>query len=289
MTKTLQNDTKPNGNVFAKQDDGSIQITLRIPKADIAKSKSEVLAEVQKTATIPGFRKGKAPISKVEETINQNELVERVLSRLLPKAYGDEIAKQKVQTAMYPKFQVVKAQEGQDWEVIAQTAELPEVDLGDYKNAVAGALKAGAIWTPGKGEEEKKEPTREQKYNLVVKALLDTAKVKIAGVLLNEEVEAKLSQLLARLEKLGVSLESYLKSIGKNAQQLREDYLKQAVNSIKMDLVLNKIAQETDVKIDPAELEKVVKANPGADTPEQRRVVESILRRQAVLDNLVGS
>jgi FKBP-type peptidyl-prolyl cis-trans isomerase (trigger factor) len=275
--------------------DGTILITLVFPKADVQKAKALVLADVQKDLTVPGFRKGMAPLSKVEENVKQNEIVERVLSKLFPKAFTDVLTKHAIRPAMYPKLQITKANPDEDWEVVATTAEMPVVELGDYKKEVAGAIKTKHIWTPQmakKGADDAnagKEPTREEKYNTVVETLLSTSKVSIAKILVAEEAEAKLAKLLERLEKLGVSLESYLSSIKKDVATLRTDYETQAHKTISLDLILNHVAADMDIKVEDAEVTKVLQANSGVDNTEERQVVTALLKRQKALEALANT
>lgn len=277
-----------NKSVYAKTADGTIQITLVLPKSVVSESKKAALADFQKELTIPGFRKGKAPLAKVEESVKKNDLVEKILTRLLPKAFGEAITEHKIRPAMYPRFQLVKSEEGEDWQVLARTAEIPEVELGDYKSALKGASKESGIWTPDKGKTEPKEPTKEEKYNLAAETLLQVVPVKIAQILLDEEVDAKLAKLLERIEKLGLSLESYLESISKTSEELRKDYAVQAQKSIAFDLILNKIATTENITASSSEVDTMLKqAGSQNPTDDQKRVAESIIRRQKVLDSLV--
>lgn len=284
---TKSKDT-PSKSVYAKTADGTIQITLVLPKNAISDTKRLVLADLQKELSIPGFRKGKAPLAKVEESIKKSDLIEKILTRLLPKAFGEAITEHKIRPAMYPRFQLIKSEDGDDWQVLARTAEIPEVELGDYKGAVKGASKGSAIWTPDKGETKAKEPTKEDKYNLVAETLLQVVPVKIAHILLDEEVDAKLAKLLERIEKLGLSLESYLESISKTSEELRKDYELQAQKSIAFDLILNKIATTENITATTDEVNAMLK-QAGSENPsdDQKRVAESIIRRQKVLDSLV--
>jgi len=284
-------------SVIAKESDGNIQITFTIPFGVVKSAQEETIKELAKDTEIPGFRKGNAPLDKVAEKIPQNKLIEHSLAHILPKALSETITENKLKIAVYPKYELVSAEEGKDWQIRAITCELPEVNLGDYKKTISGASHASAIWTPDKGKpEEKKEPTREEKEQIVVKTLLETVKVTIPKILIEEEADSRLSSLLARLEKLGLALESYLSSMGKKAEDLRADYANQAKDAISLDLILSKIAETEEIKIDPKEVESAFKMSqatkedkdePGANEENQKRYIESILKRRAALDFLI--
>lgn len=284
-------------SVIAKEDNGNIQITFTIPFEIIKSEQEEVIKEFAKDTEIPGFRKGNAPLDKVAAKIPQATLIEHSLSHILPKALSDVITENKLQIAIYPKFELISAKEGEAWQIKGTTCELPEVTLGDYKKTVEGASRASNLWTPDKGKADvKAEPSREQKEQVVLKALLDNVKINIPQVLIEEEADSRLSSLLGRLEKLGLALESYLASIGKKAEDLRADYAKQAREAIALDLILSKIAEVENLKISEKDIENAldmsqVEKKAGEDPSEienRKRLMESILRRRAALDFLIN-
>lgn len=287
-------------SVIAKGEDGNVQITFTIPYSLIEKSKNEAAKELGEDTEVAGFRKGKAPLEKVIGQIPQDILIEKALAKILPKLVEKAIGKHKLKLAIYPKFELLKAQDGQDWQIRAVTCEIPEVDLGDYKKTVLDALRSNSIWTPGKGDptkppHAKASKGREEKEQEVIKALLSEIKVSVPKVLIEAEANSRLSQLLARLEKLGLTLESYLASIKKTAVSLRQEYEEQAKRGISLDIILNKIADAENIKIADSQIDSAIaaassdpKLAESLKTPGQRRVIASILRRRKALDSLVS-
>src|SRR5690606_4024082 len=150
----------------ATSDDGTIQITYTIPFSEIEKNRNKAAEELGKNIDVPGFRKGNAPLKKLIEHIPENTLLESTLARILPDALGKTIQEEKLNLAIYPRFELIKAQEGEDWQVRATTARMPEVELGDYKNVIQGEARSKAIWTPDKAtdkDEEQKQITQSEK------------------------------------------------------------------------------------------------------------------------------
>ena len=244
---------------------------------------------------VQGFRKGMAPVSKAAEKIPQNTLIEHSLSHILPKALAESITENKLRIAIYPKFELISAKDGEDWQIRGITCELPEINLGDYKKAVSGVARASSIIVPGK--EPAKEPSKEEKEQMVIKALLENVKVIIPKILIEEEVASRLSNLLGRLEKLGLALESYLASIGKTVDGIRAEYEAQAKDAISLDLILSKIAETEGLKVGEAEVEAALnmsvastnaKVEDKEDLESRKRLIESILKRRQALD-LLGS
>jgi FKBP-type peptidyl-prolyl cis-trans isomerase (trigger factor) len=292
--------SKSTQSVIARSEDGTIQLTFTIAFKKIDKTRKQVADELGKDITVPGFRRGKAPLNKLLDHIPENTLLEKTLAKILPKLVTKVIKTHKIKPAIYPKFELVKAREEEDWQIRATTAEIGKFSLGDYKRSVAGALRASKIWTPDtaknlNAKESAKKLTRPEKEQRVIKTLLETINVKVPKMLIDEEVNSRLSKLLERLEKLGLNLESYLASIGKTAEKLREEYEKQASEAIKLDLILTKIADKESIKVEKKQIEEAIRASAvdknlakELDTPEKRKLIEVVLRKRAALNKLAS-
>lgn len=292
-------------STIAKTDDGTIQINFTLPRELVEEKRKQTLKEIGETLEVPGFRKGKAPLDKVETAVNENSLLEKTLSKILPPLLGETIEKHGLKLAIYPKFTLLKANKEEDWQVRAETCEIPEVKLGEYKQSLQLRLKQSLttlarakkdqIWTPENSKKDTKPLSNEEKEQIVIQSLLETTKLDIPKILIEEEVNGRLSRLLQKIEKLGLSLEAYLSSLGKKAEDLRKDYEKQAREAIALELTLNKVAEQENVKVEEKEVDAIIKAS-SADkelaeeigVPEKRKVVESILKRRKALDILIS-
>lgn len=269
-------------STVAKEENGNVQITFTIPYSLISSAQDKVIQEYAKEAEVPGFRKGNAPIEKVKEKIPAETLVEKSLAHILPEALSSVINENRLKPAIYPKFELIKANENEPWEIRAITCELPKVILPDYKKLI----REGVIKTP-------KEMPKEEKEEKVIKILLDNIKITVPELLVKEEVDARLSSLLQRIEKLGLSLEGYLGSVGKTPEKLREEYELQARNTIILELTLNEIIVDQKIEIPDAKVDEAIKASSAdtklaqsLNTPEQKRIIKNVLARRAALDSL---
>lgn len=283
--------------VVARESNGNIQITFTIPFDSINQAKEETLKEMAKDVEIPGFRKGNAPLERVREAVPENKVIEHALSHLIPEALSEAIKKENLKLVIYPKFELINAEEGRDWQVRGTSCELPPVELGDYKKVVSGALRSGSIITPqnAKAEESKSlEQIRAQKEQTVIKSLIESTKLDIPEVLIREEADGRISSLLEKIEKLGLTLDSYLASIHKTAEDLRAGYATEAKEAIALDLILSKVADSENIKVDAKEVDSAMKVSAASrqedkeKEDEQRRLIESILRRRKALDFLVS-
>ncbi len=269
-------------SIVARETDGNIQITFTIPSAVITKAQEETLKEFAKDTVIPGFRKGMAPLDKVAAKVSQSALIEHSLSHLLPNALGETMTANKLKLAIYPKFELISAEVDKDWQIRGITCELPEVILGDYKSKIKAEKSTSA------------EDSRERKEQAVIKALLENIKITIPKILIEEEVNGRLSNLLARIEKLGLALESYLASVGKTVETLKTEYETQAKEAIMLDLTLSKVGEEEKLEVDKKEVDAAFAMSQASnkeesEDPENRKkLLESILKRRKALDFLIN-
>lgn len=268
---------------ITKQQDGTIDLTITVPWAEIEQAKKDVLAEHVKDATMPGFRKGMAPADLVEKSLDSGHIKEDILRRVLPQAYSEAVKTAAINPIISPRIHVQAIEDAKDWIFIAQTCELPKIDLGDYKDEVQKVTAKGKILIPGKEKEA-------VSFDEIAKALLSSAKITVPKVILDQEVERLLAQTLDEIKRLGLTLDQYLASTGKNIEALKADYAKKAEADIKIEFILQQVANEQNIKVEESEIEEAVKA---AKTDAERQnlnsnkyLVASIIRQQKTLDFL---
>ena len=259
----------------------TIELTLNITAIDVKAVYEQIVAEAVKTSEVKGFRKGKAPIAKVEAQLDKVKVNEEVLRTLLPKVYSEALREHAINPIANPRVEIISMEEGKDWQFKATTAEKPEVKLGDYKEKVKNVTARSKIVVPGK---EVAKPTAEEIFT----ALSEAATVEIPDFVVDAEVDRLLSHTLSEIKALGLSLEQYLSTTGKTPQALREEYKKQAERDLKLEFILEAIADEEKLTVSQAEIEEAVKQV--KDPKEQQAIAANpymlaqILRRQKTLD-----
>ncbi len=291
-----QKTTNPNVTV-AKTDDGTVQMTFILPWAEVEKEEKKAIEKLAKTITVPGFREGKAPAETAAAHIPRETLVQETVAALIPSQISQTYKDHDITPIMYPKLELLHAHDGEDWEIKATTAQFPEIKMGDYKAQIKGAIAAGGIWTPEKGkpEDAPKELSAEEKENIALRTILNTVEVKLPAILVEEEADHRVSNLLARLEKLGLSLESYLSSQNKDVQSLRAEYAQSASESLKLELVLGKVAEEEKIEVSEKEVDAfaaVTEADPRRAgqpiTPEEKNTIRTLLTKRKAIEHLVS-
>lgn len=124
----------------------------------------------------------------------------------------------------------------------------------------------------------------------VIEAVTGLSQVEFPPVMVEAEIDRMLDQQLRRLERGGIKLEEYLKSIKKTGPELREELRPQATKRVTSALVLDKIAGEEKVEVSEAEveaeIEDMVKAS-GSKQGEMRETLSNPRARETIKQLLV--
>lgn len=282
-------------SILAKQPDGAIQLTITIPVDEVNKGYERAIIDIVNNAEIDGFRKGKAPRKLVEEKTDKSKVYEKVLQDIIPQAYIEAVKEHSLKPIISPKVELLKAKEGEDWEIRATTCEEPIIELGDYKNKVKTALASSKLWTPGKDEADKQktaQETEDEKTQKVIQALLDAVKVEIPQIIIEEEVNRSVASLINQTNNMGLTIDQYLASIGKTAESVREEYKQKTLANYKMQFALDKIAGEEKIEVTEQEIEDLVKVSGDEnlkkelENPMQKAYIKGIIARRKTLDFL---
>lgn len=273
-----------------RHDDKTIELTLAIPWDNIQKTYNEVVEDFVKETELPGFRKGKAPKSAVEEKLDKTKVYEEVLQRLIPKLYSEAVQQEKIHPIVMPKINLLEAKEGQEWKILAITCEKPDITLGAYKEAIHDLkISKKKIWLPGQDtkKDDEKVPLDEL-LNVVYKSITAV----IPKILLDQEVNRLLSDLIDQTKKLGLTVEQYLASTNRTADGIRHEYEEQAKRTLTLEFGLEAIADREGIIISDDDINAVIKT---AKSDDERKAMENqkyylatILRRQKTIDMLAN-
>ena len=86
-----------------------------------------------KKFNVPGFRKGKVPMSVVKKYYGVEVLLEDAVNFSIEGSYAEALKENNVRPVDFPKVEVVQAEEGKDLIYTAEVIVYPEVELGEYK------------------------------------------------------------------------------------------------------------------------------------------------------------
>ncbi len=123
-----------------KLDGTASQIDVILPAETVSKALDEVMSEIKKSAKIPGFREGKAPIDLVYKK-HKDDAMDEVKRRLVPEAYQSAVSEHKISPVSYPEiFDIVLHEEG-SLSFKAKVDSHPEVKLKNYKGIKVSSEK----------------------------------------------------------------------------------------------------------------------------------------------------
>jgi len=121
-----------------------------------------------------------------------------------------------------------------------------------------------------------------------LQAVLSEAKVEIADVILDEEVEKKLTRLVDDIQKIGLTMDGYLKSKNITKEQLHAQIRKEIEESYKIEFILQKIADEEKITVEQADLDKIFASIKDQKEKEMAKnnayYYAAVLRKQKTLD-----
>lgn len=280
-------------SALQKLKDNTIELTITIPLKDVEAGIKTALAKLGKETTVKGFRKGKAPAKKVEESVGREKIIEEATNDIIVKAYIKALEEHKLKPIISPKVAIISKEDKKDWQIKTITCEFPKVDVGSYKEDLKKELAKDTIWTPDKKKaDEPATDNQQQKLDKIFKALIKTQEIIVPSPLMEDEVNRMLSRLIEQTSKLGMTTEQYLTSIGKDTETLRKEYETQAVETIKLELILSAIADLEKIEAKEEDIKKMINTAPDEQTrkklesPQQQVYIKQLLRKRIVIDNL---
>jgi FKBP-type peptidyl-prolyl cis-trans isomerase (trigger factor) len=141
--------------------------------------------------------------------------------------------------------------------------------------------------------EEKERAAKDTRRGKVIDALLEKTEIDIPGLFVESELDKIIAQLKEDIGRFNIPYDDYLKRIGKSEEELRADFRDQARKRAKLQLTLNKIAEEEKIEPDTALVEQEIKHAlehfPDAKLDLLRIHVETVLRNEKTLQLLEGS
>lgn len=276
----------------------NVKFALTIPWTIAQKGYQKTLQAFISVVEIKGFRKGKAPAKLVEEKVGKTKIYEETVSLVLSPAYTEAIKEKNYKPITEPHIRPTSMDENKDWVFEVEIAEYPEVKLGSYLDIIKEVKTKNAIWTPEKDEKNPVEPentTKDQKLRAIFHALLEKITVRVPELLIREEVNHSLSRLLQQLDRLHVTLDDYLKSVQKTADQLRQDFAFNGLTTLQIEFILTEIAKDQKLEVSEKEIDEVIGAIPDENvrkanqTPHRRGRIASTLLRQKTVEWLLKS
>ena len=136
--------------------------------------------------------------------------------------------------------------------------ELPEVNDEFVKDAAgAESVEAYKKETRERLEKQAKEKGDAETENNILRAITEKAEVEIPDAMIENQVDMMVRNAEYRLgmQYGGMKLEDYLRYMGSNMEDFRKGYRAQAEDTVKSQLVVDKIIREENIKAEDAEID----------------------------------
>ncbi len=277
----------------------TVEIVVLIPKEDIKKEEEKAFDKLHQNLEIAGFRKGKVPKEIAKKHIDKHSVYEQLINSLLTSIYQEIIKKEHFSPIILPKIELIKAKEGEDWEIKITIAEKPKVFLPSYKELIReikNQQKKADIWLPGKDNpkdvNKNKEEENQEILNKILTELLKQTKFELSDLVIQEELDRRLTQLLDDIKKIGLTVEGYLKSKKTTMAELRKKMTEEIEETYKLEFILVEIAEKENIQVEKEDLDKLFSSitdeKEKMEAQKNAYFYASILRKQKTLDFLIN-
>ena len=115
------------------ENNNELKLEFRVEAQKFDEGMKKVYAKSAKYISIPGFRKGKAPMAIVEKHYGPEVFYEDTFNEIVPEEYERELKENNIEAVSRPQIDVKQMGKGQDLIFTAIVQTKPEVKLGKYK------------------------------------------------------------------------------------------------------------------------------------------------------------
>ena len=108
------------------------RVSVQIPWNEVNDERRRLIRQVARTTTVPGFRKGKAPLTVLNRYF-EREILETLKDGLVKARLFEEIGKHDLRVAFGPMIDELRLVEGRPLEANARFEVFPDFELGKYR------------------------------------------------------------------------------------------------------------------------------------------------------------
>ncbi len=141
-------------------------------------------------------------------------------------------------------------------------------------------------------QEEKETNSRRKTREDIASALIEKTPMTVSSLLVEEEVGALRNRRFEEVQRMGISMEDYLKQVKKTEEELEAEEKSYIERQLKTRFILEQIAKEEKLVADPKivaeNVDYLLERNADADPDRVQNYVESMLVNEQVLALLEG-
>jgi len=251
---------KTNINDLEKQKNKTFILRIVLTKEEIDKEYQSTLKSVQSNFETKGFRKGKAPLDLVEQQISKPKIIEDVASHLISHAYDQKVKENALKPIIQPQIKITNPPISldKDWEIEIIGCELPEITI-DPK------YQTDIVEINSKNQPSKTDGNHDHKHdNLdeILDVLTKHCQVDLPQILIDSDIENKMSQLIDQVAQAGITVAQYLKTKNQTLDQYKAAITEQITKEWIINLAIDKISKDQKIEVTKEEVESLLKQNP---------------------------
>jgi len=253
--------------------DKTFIINLVLTQKQLASARQKALVKFQSTYQDKGFRQGKVPLSIVESNTSPEKIIEEVITDLVSDLYSQKIKQYDLRPIIEPRLKVLNPPLtfDKDWQLELTGCQLPEVKLDPkYLDGIK------------KINQTVKED--DKRLDAIISSLASHAQADIPQILIEADLERKLTQLVDQTRDAGLTVAQYLKSRKQDLDQYKADLSEQIKKEWLINLCIDHIARTDNLKATQAEIDHLISANPKLS--QNPNLIHYLLTQQKVLDHL---
>lgn len=116
-----------------KLEKGMAKLTIEVSAEKFEEAMKAAYKKSVGKISVPGFRKGKAPMSIIEKMYGSDVFYEDAANIIIPEEYEKEVETSEVEPVARPSVDIVQIEKGKSFIFTATVAIKPDVTLGKYK------------------------------------------------------------------------------------------------------------------------------------------------------------
>ena len=119
---------------FEKLSSNKVKLSFVVPAEKFDEGIKVAYRKMVGKVSIPGFRKGKAPMKVIENYYGASVFYEDAFNAIFPEIYQAAITEHNVQVVDRPELDIEQIGKGQELKFTVEVFVRPDVTLGEYKN-----------------------------------------------------------------------------------------------------------------------------------------------------------
>ena len=122
-----------------------LKLTFTVEAEKFDEGMKTVYKKTAKYFSIPGFRKGKAPMSIIERTYGSSIFYEDTFNEIVPEIYEKELKENNIEAVSRPEIEITQMEKGKDLIFTAVVQTKPEFKLGKYKGVEVEKIDTSVV------------------------------------------------------------------------------------------------------------------------------------------------